>query len=102
GNHPLTVTIVRTPRIASMTTAMLISGSGSSKGTAAQLNRPSMSTSRLQCRRTPGRASSSIVGTRRRLIDDALEQVPLDRAKGGRWYGLAWFRHRGVPGRVER
>src|SRR5207237_312362 len=72
------------------------------KRNAAQLTRPSVSPSRLQCRRTPRRSSSSNFGTRRRLIDDALEQVPLDRAKGGRWHGLAWFRQGGVPGRVER
>src|SRR5258708_5321091 len=85
-----------------MTTAMLISGRGSLNGIAAQLNRPSIRTSYPQSRRTPGRAGRGIAGPRRRLVDDALEQLRLDRAIAHWRHGLARLHQRGVAGRVER
>src|SRR5215472_9897326 len=88
GNHPLTATITSTARITAITTAMLISGSGSSNGIAAQLSRPSMSASR-RCRRTPGRAGNSLVGASRRHPDDMLEKIRRYRAIGRRRHGLA-------------
>src|ERR1700731_5359870 len=84
------------------TTAALMIGSGSLNGIAAQVSLPSMSTPCLLHRRTPGRAGARLFGTRDRLVDDALEQVGLDRAIGRRWHGFAWFCQGGVAGIVER
>src|SRR4030081_567871 len=95
------VTIASTVRITTMTTAMVISGSGSLNGVAAQLRLPNISTSRLLCRRTPGRAGSRLFGTRRCLVENALEQLRLDRAIAHWRHGLARLHQRGVAGRVE-
>src|SRR6476659_8488456 len=58
------------------TTAVLISGSGSLKGSDDQLSLPSIS-AYLPWH---GRSDSGLWGTRRRLVDDALEQLGRDGA----------------------
>src|ERR1700730_19151409 len=83
------------------TTAMLMIGSGSLNGIAAQLSLPSISTSRLPRRRTPSRAGPRLFGTRERLVDDALEQLRLYRAIGCRRHGLARLCQLRVTGIVE-
>src|ERR1700704_79632 len=95
------VTIASTVRITTMTTAMVISGSGSLNGIAAQLSLPNISTSRLRCRRTPGSAGSRLVLSRRCLVKNALEQLRLYRAIAHWRHGLARLHQRGVAGRVE-
>src|SRR5690349_23319778 len=84
------------------TTPMAYSGSGWSNGIAAQVNLPSISTPRLLCRWTPSRSRARLPGTRHRLVDDALEQVGLDRAIGRRRHRLARFCQLRVAGIVER
>src|SRR5262249_47929486 len=72
------------------TTAMLIRGSGSLNGIASQVSFPSMSISRMtHCR------------IRRRLVDDALEQLGFDRAIGGGPYVLARLCQFRVAGIIE-
>src|SRR5271165_5734652 len=83
------------------TTPMAYSGSGWSNGIAAQLNLPSISTSRLLHGRTPSRAGGPS-RTRQRLVDDALEQLRLRRAIDPRRHGLARFCQFGVGVVVER
>src|SRR6516164_6022807 len=77
------------------TTAPLSSGSGSLKGIAAQVSLPSMSTSRVMHWRICGSR------TRRRLVEDALEQLGFDRAIGCGRYVLARLCQFGVAGIVE-
>src|SRR5512132_2184325 len=84
------------------TTATLISGSGSLKGITDQLSFPSISTSCLSRRRTPGGADARRFGTRHGLLDDALEQLRRDRAVGRRRHGLARLCQLRVAGIVER
>src|SRR6266481_4120708 len=84
------------------TTAAANSGIGSLNGIAAQLSLPSISASRLRCRRTPGLAGARLFGAQRRLVDDALEELRVDRAIGPRRHGLARLRQIGVAGIVER
>src|SRR6476659_5631366 len=89
--------MVMNPRMARMmmtTTAPLTSGSGSLSGIAAQVSFPSMSTSGLTWR-------ARLSGTRHRLIDDAFEQLRLDRTIGRGWHGLARLCQFGVAGCVE-
>src|SRR4029077_18915722 len=81
-------------------TAMLMRGSGSLNGIAAQVSFPSMSTSRLIRWRTPGAATSRVPGTRR-LVEDALEQLRVYRAIGCSRYVLARLCQFGVAGIVE-
>src|SRR5262245_37144780 len=102
GHQPLMVTTTRTARITMPTTAPLSSGSGSLHGIAAQLSLPSMSTSCLVQRRTPGPAGARLSGTRRRPVDDALEQLRSHRAIGCRRHGRARLCQLGVAGVVER
>src|SRR5215831_18028524 len=72
------------------TTAMLMIGSGSLNGIASQLSLPSMSASRVtHCR------------TRRRLVEDALEQPGLHRAIGCGRHVFARFCQLGVTDIVE-
>src|SRR5262245_34411781 len=100
GHHPLTVTTTRTARMTRPTTAPLSSGSGSLHGIAAQLSFPSMSTSCLMQRRTPG-PDARLSGTRQRPVDDALEQLRFHRAIGCRRHALARLCQLGVAGIVE-
>ena len=83
------------------TTAMLMSGSGSLNGIAAQLSLPSMSTS---CLRGGDQAppTPAFPGPDDCLVDDALEQLRLDRAIGRRRHGFARLCQFGVAGIVER
>ena len=53
-------------------------------------------------RRTPSAAGARLSGTRSRLIDDALEQLGIDRAIGRRRHGFARLRQCGIAGIVER
>src|SRR5947199_1103974 len=94
------VMIPSTARIMRPTTAALIIGSGSLNGIAAQLSLPSISTSGLRSRRTPGRAGGPF-GSRDRLVDDALEELRVDRAIGRRRHGSARLCQFGVAGIVE-
>src|SRR5579863_4724685 len=93
--------IPSTARMTMATTAALIIGSGSSNGIAAQLSLPNISTSGWR-RRIPSRANTGLSGARRRLVDDALEQLGRDRAIGRRRHGLARLCQSGVAGIVER
>src|SRR5438874_8859901 len=93
--------IPTTARMTIRTTAALIIGSGSLNGIAAKLSLPSISTSRLLRRRTPGRAGGPF-GTRDRLVEDALEEFGVDRAIGRRRHGFTRLRQFGVAGVVER
>src|SRR5215467_2828495 len=69
---------------------MLMRGSGSLNGIASQVSFPSMSTSRVtHCR------------ARRRLVEDALEQLRFHRAIGCRRYGFARLGQLSVTGIVE-
>src|SRR5437899_9109908 len=101
GHQPSTVTSPSTARMTMTTTAALIIGSGSLSGIAAQVNLPSISTPCLR-RRTPGRAGARLFGPCRRLVDDALEQLWLDRAIGRRRRGFARLCQLRVAGIVER
>src|ERR1700730_11952192 len=83
------------------TTAPLMIGSASLNGIAAQLSLPSMSTPCLLHRWTPGRAGARLFGARDRLVDDALEQLRLDRAIGRRRLGFARLCHFGIARIVE-
>src|SRR5215471_13592141 len=95
GHQPFTVTVTRIARMARPTTAPLSSGSGSLNGIASQVSLPSMSISRVtHCR-------SSGFRTRRRLVEDALEQLGFDRAIGCGWYGFARLGQLSVTGIVE-
>src|SRR5262249_11724563 len=90
GHQPFTVTVTRIARMTRPTTAPLSSGSGSLNGIASQVSPPSMSTSPVtHCR------------PRRRLVEDALEQLGFDRAIGGGRHGLARLCQLGVAGIVE-
>src|SRR6266852_1417608 len=71
--------VTKTASTTIATTAALISGSGSLNGIAAQVSLPNISTARLQCRWALGCAGSRGVGSRRGLVEDALEQRPVDR-----------------------
>src|SRR5437016_1506716 len=94
--------VTRTPSTTTATTPALISGSGSLNGIAAQVSLPNISTSRLQCRWAPGCAGSRVAVSRRCLVEDALEQVRLDRAIS-RWrHGLAGLCQGGITGVVKR
>src|ERR1700716_3022214 len=101
GHQPLMVTTTRTARRTMPTTAPLSSGSGSLHGIESQLSRPSISTSCLAQRRRPGPTEARLPRTRHRLVDDALEQLRLDRAIGRRRHSLPRLRQRGVAGLVE-
>src|SRR5690348_1307447 len=96
------MTSASTARMTMTTTAPLNIGSGSLNGIAAQVSLPSMSISRLLHRWAPGRGSARLVGTRGRLVDDALEQVGLDRAIGHRWHGFARLGQCAIDGGIER
>src|SRR6516162_10003305 len=100
GHQPFTVTVTRIARMTTPTTAPLSSGSGSLKGIAAQVSFPSMSTSRVMYWRSRP-ADTRVSGAGRRLVEDALEQLRFDRAKGGRRYVLARLCQFGVAGIVE-
>src|ERR1700746_2221942 len=88
-------------RMMRTTTPMAYSGRGWSNGMAAQVRLPSISTSYLPRRRTPGRTGGPF-GFPRRLLDDAVEQLGLDRAVGRRRHGYAGLCQCGVGGIVER
>src|SRR5690242_1384631 len=92
--------IPSTARMTMTTTTPVISAIGSWNGIAAQVSLPSISTSRLLRRRTPGRAGG-LVGTRRRLVDDVVEQLGLGRAIRRRRHGFARLRQFCVAGIVE-
>src|SRR5271157_424839 len=94
--------IPSTTRMTMTTTAALMIGSGSLNGIAAQLRLPSISTSHLLCRRTPGGTNARLFGTRHCLLDDVFEQLGLDRAVDPRRHGLARLCQFGVGGIVER
>src|SRR5262245_57949089 len=95
GHQPFTVTVTRIARMTRPTTAPLSSGSGSLNGIASQVSLPSMSTSRgTHCRISGFR-------TRRRLVEDALEQLRFDRAIGYGRHGPARLCQLGVAGMVE-
>src|SRR5438874_13651370 len=94
--------IPSTTRITMPTTPIAYSGSGCWNGIIDQLSLPSISASCLRCRRTPGRAGAQLFGIERRLVDDELEQLRVDRAIGRRRHGLARFRQFGIAGNVER
>src|SRR5262245_58481924 len=83
------------------TTAMLMRGSGSLNGIAAQVSFPSMSTSGLSGWRTPGPTERRASGTCRRLVQDALEQFWCHRAIGCGRYGFARLGQLGIAGIVE-
>src|SRR5271169_6690516 len=83
------------------TTAPLSNGSGSLNGIACQFNLPSMSTSRLTHWRTPGPADRHVSGTRRRLVQDALEQLRFHRAISCERYVSARLCQLGVAGIVQ-
>src|SRR5215471_3655630 len=95
------VMTARTARTMTATTTPLMIGSGSSNGIAAQLSLPSMSTSRLSYWRRQGRAAGRLV-TRRRLLDDTLEEPRRDRAIGDGRHVLAGLCQRGIARIVER
>src|SRR5215831_10555457 len=85
GHQPFTVMSASTARMTIRTTAMLMRGSGSLNGIASQVSFPSMSISRVtHCR------------ARRRLVEDALEQLRFHRAIGCRRYGFARLGQLGV------
>src|SRR5215831_4513089 len=89
-----------TARITRPTTPMAYRGRGWSKGITDQLSFPSISSS-CPSPRKPLLAGVRLVGAQCRLLDDALEQLGIDRAIG-RWrHGLAWFRQFGIAGKVE-
>src|SRR5262245_34131957 len=88
-------------RMTRPTTAPLRSGSGSLNGIAAQVSRPSMSTSRLTRRRTIVRTDARFSGTGHRLIDDAFEHLRIDGAIGRRRNGLARLRQFGVADSIK-
>src|SRR4029077_7398098 len=81
-------------------TAVLMRGSGSLNGIAAQVSFPSMSTSRLIHWRTPGAAASRVPGTRR-VVEDALEQLRVYQAIGCSRHVLARLCQFGIAGIVE-
>src|SRR5690349_9377620 len=83
------------------TTAMLMRGSGSLNGIAAQVSFPNILTSCLKRRRTPGPADSRLSRARRCLVEDALEQLGLGRAIGCGRHGLARLCKLGVAGLVQ-
>src|SRR6202030_1976118 len=91
-----------TARMTMRTTAMLMIGSGSLNGIASQLSLPSMSTSCLTQRWTPGPGGAHLSGTHDRLIDDALKQVRIHRTIGCWRDGLARLCQLGVAGIIER
>src|SRR5262245_32495057 len=96
--------MVTTTRMAAMTmptTAPLSSGSGSLHGIASQLSLPSISTSCPALRGRPGPTAARLSGARQRQVDDALEQLRLDRPIGSRRHGLARLCQFGVAGVVE-
>src|SRR5262249_28794807 len=101
GHQPFTVTVTRMARMTMPTTAPLSSGSGSLNGIASQLSLPSISTSRLAQRRTPGPSDARLSRTRHRLVDDALEQLRVHRAIACGRHGLARLCQLGVAGIVE-
>src|SRR5262252_2631654 len=101
GHQPFTVMSASTARMTMRTTAMLMRGSGSLNGIASQLSLPSMSTSSLTQWWTPGPAARRASGTRRRLVQDALEQLRVHRVIGCGWYSLARLCQLGVAGVVE-
>src|SRR6516164_2197848 len=101
GHQPFTVMSASTARMTMRTTAMLMRGSGSLNGIASQLSLPSMSTSSLTQWWTPGPAARRASGTRRRLVQDALEQLRVHRVIGRGRYGLARLCQLGVAGIVE-
>src|SRR5271165_1193252 len=101
GHQPFTVTVARAARMTMPTTAPLSSGSGSLNGIAAQLSRPSMSTSCPTQRWTPSPADAPRSGTRHRLVDDAVEQLRFHRTIGSGRHGFARLRQLGVTGIVE-
>src|SRR5579862_8449125 len=85
-----------------ITTSEVMSGIGSSNGIAASVSLPNISTSRRRCGgRAPGIAGACLVGAECRLIEDALEQVRIDRAIGRRRHGTAWLCQLSVRGIVE-
>src|SRR5277367_2571942 len=94
--------IPSTARMTIPTTPIAYSGRGWSNGIAAQFSLPSISTPCLWRRRAPGRTNACLFGTCHRLLDDAVEQLGLDRAVGRRRHGYARLCQFGVGGIVER
>src|SRR5215468_2120082 len=88
-------------RMTMRTTAPLNSGSGSLNGTADQVSLPSMSASSLLPWRRLGDVRARLFGTRYGSVDDAFEEVRLDRAIGHRRHGFAWLCQLRVTGIVE-
>src|SRR5262249_35741256 len=91
----------RMARMTMTTTAPLASGSGSLNGMAAQVSFPSMSTSGLMRWRTRGPVDAPRSGTGNGLIDDAFEQLRVDRAIGRWLHVFARLCELGVGGIVE-
>src|ERR1700757_4730444 len=101
GHQPLTATSASTARMTMRTTAMLMRGSGSLNGIAAQVSFPNILTSCLKRRRTPRPADSRLSRARRCLVEDALEQLGLGGAIGCGRHGLARLCKLGVAGLVQ-
>src|SRR6516225_2572656 len=83
------------------TTVMLMIGSGSLNGIAAQVSFPSMSTSGLARWRTRFPIDASVPGACDRPVDDAFEHLRVDRAIGLWRHVLARLCELGVGGIVE-
>src|SRR6516162_4688235 len=91
----------RMARMMMTTTAPLTSGSGSLNGIAAQVSFPSISTSGLMRWRIRGPVDAPLSRTSNGLIDDALEELRVDRAIGLGWHVLARLCELGVGGIVK-
>src|SRR3954453_8799064 len=75
---------------------------GSWNGMASQFSLPSISASRLLLhRRTPSTGGSRLLGYRRRVLDNALEQGRVGRAIRRRRHGVGRFGQCAVSGIVE-
>src|SRR5262249_38761550 len=101
GHQPLMVTSASTARMTMRTTAMLMIGSGSLNGIAAQVSLPSMSTSRVTHYWRTRPDDTRVSGGRLGLVEDALEQLGFDRAIGCRRHVSAGLCQLGVTGIVE-
>src|SRR4051812_15467305 len=76
---------------------------GSWNGMASQFSLPSISASRLLLhRRTPGTGGARLLGYRRRVLDNALEQRRVGRAIGRRRHGVARFGQSAPSGLIGR
>src|SRR5262249_31940014 len=95
GHQPFRVTVTRIARMTRPTTPPLSRGSGSLNGIASRVSLPSLSIPRVT------HCGSSGFRTRRRLVEDALEQLGFDRAIGCGWYGFARLGQLSVTGIVE-